>query len=209
MDQFVTDDSGLSMTDSSDVPAPGGDDILKADRAPMFYVVSQRKLAILFLATFGLYAVYWFYKNWDRYKDAWPYASEVGSTIWPVPRAVFSVFFVHSLFRKIKVHGQDKPAVAGWSNNLDATLMVLFLLASSFLDRAANKSLGSPYTDWLSLAILAPLLFQFVKAQEMINLSCGDPGGESNSGFCKANYAWTVCGGLFWILVLIGFILPN
>jgi hypothetical protein len=192
------------------MPPAGGADIARADAAePMFYVVSTRKLAILYVATFGLYALYWFYKNWDRYKDAWPYASEVGSTIWPVPRAVFSVFFVHSLFRKVKTHGEDKPAVARWSNMLDATQMVLLLLVASFLDRAARNSLGSPYTDWLSLAILAPLLFQFVKAQRMINLSCGDPAGTGNSGFSKANYAWIIVGGLWWVLVLIGTFLPD
>jgi hypothetical protein len=196
------------MADSSYAPAEGAAAIVTTDGDPMFYVVSQRKLTILFLATLGLYAIYWFYKNWDRYKDKWPYASEVGSTIWPVPRAVFSVFFVHSLYRKIKTHGQEKPPVTTWRNNQDAPLMVLFLLASSYLDHAANKSIGSPYTDWLSLAIVAPLLFQFVKAQNMINVSCGDPAGASNSDFSSANYAWIIGGGLCWILIVLGLFLP-
>jgi hypothetical protein len=193
------------MTDSSFAPTLGAVD---ADRDPMFYVVSTRKLAILFLATGGLFAIYWFYKNWDRYKDACPQASKPGSTIWPVPRALLAVFYVHALYRKIKAHGQDKPAVAGWKNNLDATVLVLLLVVSSFLDRAAQHSLGSPYTDWLSLASVVPLLFLFVKAQKMVNLSCNDPDGAGNSGFCKANYAWIICGALFWMFAMIGLFLP-
>lgn len=73
------------MTQGSYSPTADDADIVNAGITPMFYVVSTRKFAILFLATLGLYWIYWFYKNWDRYKDKWPYASEVGSTIWPVP----------------------------------------------------------------------------------------------------------------------------
>jgi hypothetical protein len=193
------------MTDSSDTTVMDDADLITADSVPMFYVVSKRKLAILFVATFGLYTIYWFYKNWDRYKDNKPYASEVGSTIWPVPRALFSVFFVHSLFRKVKEYGTDKPAVAQWRNTLDATLLVISMIVWNLLDRAADKSMGSPYTDFLALAILMPLVLQFCKAQDMINSSCNDPNGDTNRRFSKANYAWVIGGALFWIVVVIGF----
>ena len=33
-----------------------------------FFPTSQRKLVVLFIATFGAYPVYWFYKNWALYK---------------------------------------------------------------------------------------------------------------------------------------------
>jgi hypothetical protein len=197
------------MADSNYTLTAGGDNVVTPDRSPMFYVVSGRKLTILFLVTLGLYTVYWFYKNWDRYKDKWPYASEVGTTIWPVPRAVFSVFFVHALFRKIKANAQENAAVAAWRNNLHAWLLVILLLVSSGLDRAANKSIGSPWTDVLSLAILAPLLFQLLKAQEMINISCNDPAGAGNGSFSKVNYAWIVAGVVLWVLIIIGFFLPD
>ncbi|TFW36214.1 hypothetical protein [Massilia horti] len=202
------------MTQGSDTPTADDTDIGNADSAPMFYVVSKRKFAILFLATMSLYLVYWFYKNWDRYKDKWPHASKFGSTIWPVPRAIFSIFFVHALFRKIKAHGQDNPAVGKWSNNVHATLIVLLMIVSTVFDPSTSRVLGSPFTaigppygEVLSLALLVPLLFQFLKAQEMINISCGDPGGVSNSSFSKANYAWVVIGVLFWISAIIGILL--
>jgi hypothetical protein len=51
--------------------------------------VSKCKLAPLFLSTFTLYVLYWYYKNWDRYKGRHPEASRFGSRVSPVRRAVF------------------------------------------------------------------------------------------------------------------------
>lgn len=175
--------------------------------APMFYVVSLRKFTVLFLATLSLYSVYWFYKNWDRYKDKWPYASEVGSTIWPVPRAVFSVFFVHALFREVKAYGRADPVVAAWKNNWHATALVLLMLLSTFFDRAANRGLGSPGTDIASIVIIVPLLIEFRKAQAMINRSCDDAAGTGNSSYTKANYAWIAGGVVLWSLIILGLLL--
>lgn len=192
------------MPDSTLVPTADDAGAIDVNDAPMFFVVSKPKFAVLYLATFGLYAFYWFFKNWDRYKDKWPYASERGSTIWPVPRAIFSIFFVHALFREVKAYGGDKPAVAAWRNNLHASLLVLLLLVSNILDRAAGRSIGSPYTDYLSLAMMAPLLIEFLRAQDRINISCGAPDGATNSRFSKANYAWIAVGALFWFFVING-----
>ena len=58
---------------------------------PKFYVVSARKFWLLFLLTGGIYCVAWFYKNWAHFKRA-----TKDDDIWPGPRAVFHIFFVHS-----------------------------------------------------------------------------------------------------------------
>lgn len=177
--------------------------------SPMFYVVSKRKFTILYLATLGMYSLYWFYKNWDSYKDKWPYASKVGSTIWPVPRALFAIFFVHSLFRKIKENAVDQPVVAAWSNSIHASWLAFGLLISTVLNRVSAQSVGSPYTDVLSLAMVVPLVFLFIKAQQMINITCGDREGECNDNISGVNIAWIVVGVLMWILVLFGLFIPD
>ncbi len=182
------------------VDTPAGD-----PAATMFYVVSRRKAAILFLGTVGYYGFYWFYKQWDCYRDGQPYASKGGSSIWPVPRALFSVFFFHALFRAVREHGREHAAVAAWRHNLHASVMVVLTLVSSALDRAANKSIGSPTTDVLSLLMLVPLLFGMLRAQDAINLACGDPRGDSNDRFTAANHVWLAIGGLLWGLILVGF----
>lgn len=169
----------------------------------MFYVVSRRKLAILFIATFGLYAVYWFYKNWSLYRDHASWSPENRPSVWPVPRAIFVVFFIHSLFSKVKEFGHDKPPVAAWSNNLLATIMVVLYIGIEILDRLSSRSIGVPYTDYLSFAGMVALLFTFLSAQSMINASCNDPDGKGNDRLTGANYAWIVVGGLLWVPVLI------
>lgn len=182
--------------------AAGGDNAL-------FYVVSTRKFLVLYLLTFGLYGVYWFYQNWARYNRNSPYAARAGNKLWPLPRAIFSVFFTHDLFRKIKTNAGLDPKVGAWSQKSDATFLVVLLLVSNMLDRAANKSLGSPVTDILSLLILLPLAHYLTRAQEMINICCRDPQGRTNAAFTAANYAWMVVGALLWVVVLIGLMLPE
>lgn len=197
------------MSHSSTSPAFDDAVLAGANDAPMFYVVSLRKFTVLFLATLSLYSIYWFYKNWDLYKDKWPFASEVGSTVWPVPRAMFSIFFVHALFREVKAYGRDNAVVAAWRNNWHATVVVILMLVSSVLDRASAHGMWSPASDIASFVVILPLVIEFRKAQAMINASCNDPEGSSNSSFTKANYAWIGAGIVFWVLVVIGIFTPG
>ncbi|BDZ73038.1 hypothetical protein GCM10025856_07570 [Methylophaga marina] len=51
-----------------------------------YFSVSTTKLKWLYLATFGLYGIYWFYKNWKLQQ---PY---IDDKIMPVMRGIFSIF---------------------------------------------------------------------------------------------------------------------
>lgn len=179
------------------------------DRRQIFYVVSIKKFSVLYVATLGLYGFYWFYKNWAYYKHQWASHHEGREDLWPIARAFFAVFFVHSLFREVKALGRDKPAVAAWGNGKHATQLVVLLIAAQAMNRLAYRDIGTPYTDALSLVILAPLLLLYTMAQEMINISCNDPRGDSNNHFTKANHAWIVVGAIFWCLALLNYILPD
>ncbi|KQW93989.1 hypothetical protein ASC94_15715 [Massilia sp. Root418] len=162
-----------------------------------FYVVSPRKFLILFIATLSIYQVYWLYKNWALYRQA------SGESLWPVPRAIFSVFFLHSLFRHVKAHKQE-DAPGEWNNNASAWAMVGLIVVSNTLSRLSSRAVGSPYTDWLSLLTLIPLALCFLPVQNQINARCGDPAGSSNDKLTGANLAWCVVGAIIWILALIG-----
>jgi hypothetical protein len=182
----------------NDTAVPAVEDMalpVDADRTP-FYVVSKRKFAIMFMGTLGLYAFYWFYRNWDQYRDSIGFDS--GSKIWPFPRAAFSIFFVHSLFGHIKESASDKDRVAQWSNTAHAWVMVALIAVDNGLGRLSARSIGSPLTDLLSLVILVPLVFGFLKAQEMINATCGDIEGKANHKLTGANWGWLFFGLLMW-----------
>ena len=91
----------------------------------MFYVVSPKKFLVLFIGTLGMYQLYWFYQNWMKYK------LDNNSSLWPVPRAIFSIFFTHSLFRKVNEELEFKAVKEKWDYATAATLFVLFTLISN------------------------------------------------------------------------------
>lgn len=178
--------------------------------APVFYVVSRKKLATLFLATFGMYAMYWFYKNWSNYKKhSLATGSDEVRSIWPVPRGFFSVFFTHSLFRKVKAHGRDNATIAAWGDRWHAWSVVGYTLGSDALNRMSNKSPEFGWVDILSFAILLPWLVKMLQAQDMINLACADPAGDGNRRFTKVNYLWIGLGVLFWSVIVVGAVLAR
>jgi hypothetical protein len=126
-----------------------------------------------------------------------------------VARGIFSIFFTHALFREIKAYGNDKAALAEWNNESHATQLVLAMIAASVLDRLSYRSIGSPYTDIASILIMGPVLGLLLSAQRMINVSCDDPNGKSNSRFTNANYVWIALGLIFWIFFILSYILPE
>ena len=163
----------------------------------MFYIVSVKKFSVLYLATMGFYQLYWFYKNWSLFRSA------TKEDIWPAPRAIFSIFFVHSLLR----HVYEKIVGAGKTIEVNpqsyATLLVVLLVISNGLERAAQKSIGSPYTDIASIAMVFPIFFQLRKAQIAINLACDDTDGASNKEFTTVNKMWITLGLIWWGLALL------
>lgn len=180
---------------SGAIPAP-----TPADRPP-FQVVSPRKFAILYLATFGMYAVLWFYKSWDNYRKAVPRAAGEGS-IWPLPRALFAIFFVHSLFGAVKAQG-DAPVLRSWPASRDAWLVIGVWLVSALFDRLSAWT-GAPMYAYASFAMSIPMLLVLLRPVSMMNLVCGDPTGASNDAFSAANRAWTILGAIVWLAVFLG-----
>lgn len=171
---------------------------------PLFYVVSPRKFTILFLTTLGGYQLYWFYKNWRCFKNRMLGTSEYGATIWPVPRALFSIFFIHALFREVKQHASGNAVVAAWRQSGHATVLVILILASNVLSRLGNHFDDNFWINAASLIVLIPMLFTMRGAQDMINAACDDPAGAANAELTGANYVWIILGVIFWLAVLLG-----
>lgn len=162
-----------------------------------FYVVSARKFTWLFIATMGHYGIYWFYRNWHLYRQ---YS---GSRIWPVARAIFAVFFVHSLFALVKDALAEEGKLS-WHAGRHAALMVILMLLSFLVDKLASESVGPPQLVWLLIPLFALQAFVWRKAQVIINVSCHDPDGQSNDRFTAANFFWMALGALYWALFLVG-----
>jgi hypothetical protein len=199
-------DESVYAPPKADLSKPGE---AGSDGDNAFYVVSIRKFTLLYFLTLGLYQIFWSYKNWSSYKDRCRYANAEGQDIWPIPRAIFSIFFIHSLFYKVEEYAKENARPLNWNVDTHATLLVFMLIVSSICGRLAGKGIGTPYTDFVSLVLLVPMYFSVRKAQEYINFSCGDAEGISNSQFTGANWAWMVAGAIFWMLALFGLFMPE
>lgn len=165
--------------------------------APEFYVVARTKFFVLFFVTMGFYQLYWFYRHWTRHRG------HHKTNISPIWRAIFSIFFTHSLCREIGQSLARAGAAYRWWPALLAWGFVLLQLVSVVSERLAAYEVGSPYTDLLGLAVMVPVAYCMWSIQKAANLACGQPDGESNRKFTWANWVWIVLGGLWWLLVLL------
>lgn len=168
---------------------------------PAFYVVSRAKFWILFLATSGIYQAYWFFKHWKTIRKA------TGEQLWPLPRAIFCIFFTHSLFARFSGTASGGIPASRHSLQSKATLFVVLLVADRIASRLALKDIGSPITDLISIAILPLAGWCLFKAQQAANSACGDPTGSGNSRITAANILWMAVGALVWLLILFGLLI--
>ena len=191
-------DSNVYRVPESEVSAAAAADAAQSQAGPVpFYVAAPGKFLLLFFSTLGLYHLYWFYKNWTLY------ARFSGVRLWPVARAIFSIFFTHSFFGLVDREARHVGVAPVWSASGIATLYVICTLASNLCDRLAWKEIGTPYTDFLSLILLIPIGWALHEAQKVVNLACGDPAGKTNRRISGLNYLWIFLGTFLWLLIFV------
>jgi hypothetical protein len=146
----------------------------------IFFPVSPLKLFIMSTVTFGLYELYWFYKNW-KYIKVW-----TGCNLWPFWRAFFGILFCYPCFKAIRevagARGIAIPWSAGW-------LAVVWICLELSWRLPAPLSLLS----WLSpLALL--------QVQYVVNKLNEDsvPGHDPNAKFTAWNIVAIVIGAIFF-----------
>lgn len=167
----------------------------------LFYVVDPVKFWVLYIMTFGLYQIYWFYQNWHNVKVA------TGRKMLPPLRGLFAIFFTHSLFREVNETLEEREIDVRWSPDMLASLYVILAISSSVCDRLSDKNIGSPFTDVISLLLLPAVGYVLYRAQRIINLVMDDPGGQSNSRFTGWNILWMVLGGAVWLAAVAGVVM--
>ena len=166
-----------------------------------FYVVAPVKFWVLYVVTFGLYQIYWFYQNWHNFKVA------TGRKMLPPLRGLFAIFFTHALFGEVNEALEDREIDVRWSPGGLASLYVILAVSSSVCDRLSDKNIGSPLTDVLSLLLLPVVGYVLYRAQRVINLAMGDPEGLSNSRFTGWNILWILLGSALWLAAVAGVVM--
>lgn len=186
-----------SSSFSSDIVTP--ETIVEAGPTQDFYVVSLKKFWLLFVLTMGFYGVFWFYKNWAMYKQ-----SSDDKDIWPVPRAIFYIFFTHYLCNAVDAKIQDQQKNFSWSPSMVATTFVILSLLNRLVERFASKNTDWGLFDAVSMSLLFVLGYLLSQVQIAINVACNDPKGQSNSRLSEANWFWMLIGAILWLLTVIG-----
>ncbi len=170
---------------------------------PLFFPTSQLKLVTLFIATLGLYTVYWFYKNWKMQQ---PYLDK---KIQPALRSLFYIFFTHSLFKRVELAANDKGISKSWSAATLATVFVALTVISTLLDRVAAKSETIGVVDYINLLSVFVLVIPLYRVQAVVNKINSDPQGELNDTFSFYNFIFIAIGIMLWLLALIGMLGPD
>ncbi|WP_455203464.1 hypothetical protein [Kaarinaea lacus] len=186
------------VTQSIYEPPKSNLEVEKTDSAHQFFSVSYKKLYVMFVMTFGLYALVLFYQNWKLQKKR--HELRVN----PVLRSLFAIFFTHSLFARIKETVRKQKIDVAFNNNAMATLYIVSVLVSNGLDRVAARSDDVTLVDVISTMVMMIALYPLHVAQTVINQINGEIDGQRNSDFSVYNWMFIVLGAMLWVLLLIG-----
>lgn len=158
-----------------------------------FYIVSPRKFLWLQLGTFGLYAVYWFYRHWKAQN------TQPDRNYWPIPRAIFAIFFTHSLFGEIRRVLDRRGHPSRFRPGVNTAVYLGSVIGGMVVGQMLP--LGAPpiLTILLGFALLFPVAWALYDAQCAANAACGDEQGVANDGVTAANVVWIVIGTLIWL----------
>ena len=152
---------------------------------PRYFAVSTLKLIVMSVCTFGLYEVYWFYKNWSFIND------NEEPNIRPFARAFFGFFYCYSCFQRIRATAQSldlKDSIAAGP------------LATGWIIVTLMWRLPDPL--WLATFFAVLFLVPVQILVNKINASVS-PGYEENKRFTAWNIVGVVIGGIFFIANLI------
>lgn len=156
-----------------------------ADEHP-FFPVATHKFVVMSICTFGIYELYWCFKNWQRIRH------RTGENLSPFWRAFFAPLWGFSLFRRIRAFADGQSISVGWSPGVSATFYLLL---------TASWRLPDPW--WLiSLASFVPFL-AVVETTGQINGTSHATEG-ANASYSGGNIATIVIGGLIWLLAVVG-----
>lgn len=167
----------------------------------LFFPVSEGKLITLYILSFGLYGVYWFYKNWTMQAYA------INKKIYPLWRAIFSIFFTHALFRRIDKHAAALEKKHQFNANLLATLFVVAIVISNLIDSFSSGTDAiqnmTSYTFIISSFVLFLLsTYPLVKVQATVNRINNDMLGYLNHHYSLWNYLLITLGIITWFLII-------
>ena len=173
-----------------------------------FFPVSEGKLITLYILSFGLYGFYWFYKNWQLQQP------KMDKKILPFMRATFSIFFTHSLFKRIDARAANLEQKHKFNASTLATLFVATVIVSNILDRSSMNSgiiagITSNSVIITSLVLFIISAYPLVAVQATVNRINNDMLGYLNHKYSIWNYLLIALGIIFWLILAMNMLVES
>ncbi len=163
----------------------------ESPKSQIFFQVSKTKLVVLSVVTFGIYEVYWFYKNWKFLKET------QDLKILPFLRALFSYIFFYSLFKRIQEYAKE--------NNVRTEYSPGWLTAGYILLSMTYKS---PEPFWCLTILTVLTLLPARSVIDDLNAKL-NPTEKINSRFSGWNVVTIIFGVILWGFVIFGMTMPD
>lgn len=165
------------------------------EKKTMFFHVSEERFYVMAMFSIGIFETYWCYKNWQYLKQ------RDGLDIMPFWRAIFAIFFTHSLLKAIQedqeLNAIEAPSFSG--SNL-ATIWIILNLIGNFADRVDDQMINT-----LGVLIAFPSFLCLLPVQKYINSVNGaGVNPQEYSPWSTGQYVCLVVGIPLTILVIIG-----
>lgn len=115
----------------SSVESYTDDLVIQMSKEPFYYHISWVRFAVFNLLSFGLFQLYWMYRNW-KYVQTWK-----REPIRPFWRAVFGVFYLHALLSAILEEPRGRrTGIEGFPVKLLTGLWILSAIIEWYGDEA-------------------------------------------------------------------------
>jgi hypothetical protein len=150
-------------------------------------IINLNKFIVLSITSFGLYPIWWIYKAWRFYQQ------KENIDIMPAARAIFSIFFLTSLFNKTLYFAKEK----GYTENYSSVGLFIGFIVGNLLAK-----LPDPF--WLISIFSFVFLISPFKALNYAKQNSNDFIVTEQATFSGRQIGLIVVGIIFWVLVVLG-----
>ncbi|MDQ0193932.1 DUF4234 domain-containing protein [Paenibacillus wynnii] len=170
---------------------------LELQQAPFSFYQPVWQFALLSILTFGVYDIYWYYKNWTRIK-AYKFLN-----FSPQLRTVGLFIPIYNFFLIYKTHKEYRDLIKerGIERDIYPGPIVLVIIISFVLMR-----LSDPYWLLCFISTLPLAMVQSVLNDLWDKVQVGKP---RRTGLRGRQILLIVLGSLSWIFILIGMFMPD
>jgi len=194
MEQYLSNETELTPVDEM----KNQDNLSDNENLDMIYMIDEQKIIsinkfiFLTIISLGLYQIWWIYKAWKFFKQ------KEELNINPALHAVFSIFFLIPLFNKILHFAKEK----GYNNSYSSILLFVgFWIVNYFVYLPAPFFL-------IAVSCFVFLVLPF-HALNFAKQNSTDFIVIEQTSYSKRQIALIVVGAIFWVLLIIGLIIPD